>query len=329
MTSPEPLRRDWAEIAAAQEQVLGRQQALGAGLTPDAWDYRLGRGWQSIGPGVTVLHTGEPTDAQLRWAAVLHMGERSALTGDAALVAYGVKRLTFTVHDVAVPAGAGLGWVRHKEITVRPWQLSRIEELTSPRPGVPVLKLEVALLHAAARAPSDREAERRVAMVVQQRLTTPGRIRTELEQMPRLRRRRLICVVLDDVEFGAHAESELEFLRFCRRNGIPEPDEMQVKVRANGTKYLDARYRKQRVSVEVDGAHHMWVEQWDADALRTLELAAETRGTDELLVRLTSGNMRHSEPEVATALRSLLLGGSSGDRPYATAGDPLMFTGPP
>lgn len=308
MTTPEPEEepRTWRDIAGDQDQVLDRGQALAHGLTADAWDWRLGRDWTSVGRGVAVLHTGDPTPSQLRWAAALHGGTDAALTGDAALTAHGVKRLSVVIHDVAVPAGRHLAWVRHPLLTVRPWQVSHLHDLVSPRPGVPLLRPEVAVLHAAARAPSDREAEKRVAMVVQQRITTAGRIRTALAAMPRLRRRRLLAVVLDDIELGAHAESELDFLRFCRRNGLPEPDALQVKARANGTKYLDARYEKQRVNVELDGAHHMWVEQWDADTLRSLELAVGARGSGEQLVRLTGGNLRHSEPRVAALLRQLL-----------------------
>lgn len=310
MTSPDrdeaPLT--WRDIADEQDDVLGRQQALATGLTPDAWDWRIQHEWTSIGKGVAVLHTGDPTPAQLRWAAVVHAGRAAALTGDAALVVHGVKRLSFVIHDVAVPAGRHVVWVRDPLLTMRPWQLTHLSDLVSPRPGVPVLKAEVAVLHAAARAASDREAEKRIAMVVQQRVTTAGRIREAVAKMPRLRRRQLIATVLDDVELGAHAESELDFLRFCRRNGLPEPDELQVKVRANGIKYLDARYRGQRVGVELDGAHHMWVEQWDADTLRSLELAVSSRGNGEQLVRLTSGNLRHSEARVAELLRTLLCG---------------------
>ena len=309
MTAPKPERPllTWRELAAEQDQVLGRTQALRHGLSPDAWDWRIAHDWTPVGRGVAVLHTGEPTPSQLRWAAVVHMGGSAALTGDAALQLWGVKRLPFVVHDVAVEAGRHLAWVRTPELTVRPWQLTHLEGLTSPRPGLPVLKVAAAVLHAAARAPSDREAEKRIALVVQQRLTTPARIREALVAMPRLRRRQLLLVVLDDVEHGAHAESELGFLRFCRRNGLPSPDDLQVRVRAGGTKYLDARYRRQRVSIELDGAHHQWVEQWDADTLRSLQLAVTSRGTGELLIRLTGGNLRHSEPEVAQLLRELLL----------------------
>jgi hypothetical protein len=306
MTSPEKRALSWQQIAEDQDGVLGRMQALSSGLTGAGWDWRVGRDWTAIGDGVAVLNTGTPTASQLRWAAVVHAGPGAALTGDAALVAWGAKRLAVAVHDVAVPERRHVRWVRDPSLTMRPRRVRGLAELVSPRPGVPLVHVHVAALHAAERAPSDREAEHRIAMVVQQRLTTAARIRAALELMPRLRRRGLLRVVLDDVELGAHAGSELDYLRFCRRNGLPEPDDLQVRVRANGVKYLDARYRKQRVSIELDGAHHLWVEQWDADALRSLELAAATSGSGEQLHRLTQGMLRHSEAAVAQALRVIL-----------------------
>ncbi|MCW2499913.1 MAG: hypothetical protein JWN87_1589 [Frankiales bacterium] len=75
-------------------------------------------------------------------------------------------------------------------------------------------------------------------------------------------------------------------------------------MRAGGVRYLDARYRRQRVTVELDGAHHRLVGQWEADALRTLHVLASAR--DEQLVRLTRGNLRHDEPVVAQLLGQLL-----------------------
>lgn len=149
-------------------------------------------------------------------------------------------------------------------------------------------------------------AEWRLAAVVQQGLSAPCLIRAALDLMPVLPRRRLIRTALDDIELGAHAASELQFLRFCRRNGLPCPDEMQLRVRAAGTHYLDAHYRRQKLSFEIDGAHHRWVANWEADAMRSLKLAAARRPSGEQVLRITPAAMRHDGPELARALRLLL-----------------------
>jgi hypothetical protein len=162
-----------------------------------------------------------------------------------------------------------------------------------------------AVLHAAAWATSDRDAEWRVAASVQKGITAAGLLRSTLAEMPTLRRRALIRSVLYDVEFGAHAGSELQFLRFCRAYELPRPDELQVRVRSGkATHYLDVRYRRQQTTVELDGAHHRDVATWEADALRSLRLASAMPG--ERVLRLTPGMLRHDGAEVAALLRSIL-----------------------
>lgn len=167
------------------------------------------------------------------------------------------------------------------------------------------MSAHAAALQAAAWAESDRAAEWRIAAAVQRRITAVPLLRETLAEMPRLKRHALVLAVLDDVERGAHAGSELQFLRFCRSHGLPLPDELQVRVRAGGaTHFLDARYRRQQVTVEVDGAHHRDVASWESDALRSLRVAAAMPG--ERLLRLTPGMLRHDGDEVAALLRSIL-----------------------
>lgn len=306
----DPARRrpDWRRTAAEQDRVLARWQALEGGLSPDAWDWRLGRSWTSPVPGVAVLHSGAISEREAGWAAVLTCGPGASLSGDAGLRERGMKRIPEGAFDVAISrTRTAVEAKLNSGRLVKPHRLSRPERWQAVQDGLPVLSMHACVLHAAAWASSDRWAEHRLASAVQQRLTAVPLLRATLAQMPKLARRELVLTVLDDVELGAHATSELEFLRFCRRNGLPEPDELQVRVRAGGTtRFLDGRYRRQRISVEVDGGYHLLVEAWDADALRTLELAVAQRGSGDQLIRITQSNLRHDEPTVARLLRTLL-----------------------
>jgi hypothetical protein len=117
----------------------------------------------------------------------------------------------------------------------------------------------------------------------------------------------LVRLVLDDVELGAHARTELDFLAFLRRNNLPLPDRLQFEVRANGVRYLDAWWEKQRVGAEIDGAHHMEVGSWDDDTLRANEVVVAQRHDRVMLLRVTAGNMRHKEAELAKQFRASLL----------------------
>lgn len=296
----------WQETAEQQDGVLARRQALAAGMTAAAWEWKLGTDrWRLALPGVAVAHNGPPSERQLAWAACLHAGEESAVSGDALLRLLGMKGNLGESIDVVIPRrrravpgqlfGETAFSVRRTDVPEgrRTWLL-----------GLPVVDQHLALLHAAAWAATDRAAEWRVAAAVQQRIAAVPRLRTALAELPRLPRRRLLRAVLDDVEHGAHAGSELAYLRFCRKHRLPEPDVMQLKVRAGSMRYLDARYLRQRVTLELDGTHHRDAGQWEADALRTLQLAVAMPGERQL--RLTMGNLRHDGDEVARLLHQLL-----------------------
>ncbi len=298
----------WELIAAAQDGVLARRQALRAGMPRTLWDSRLQTGrWCVAGRGVAFTHAGTPTPRQWRWAAALAGGPRAALTGDVALVEHGVRRVPLRTYDVALPGDqhltASLPRAPHPLVLRRIAVLAHVRQ---PGDDLPCVTPHVAALHAAAWAPTDRAAELRVVLAVQQRVTAVPLLRSALDLLPALPRRGVIRVVLGEIEGGAQAASELEFLRFCRRHGLPLPDALQVRVRAGGTRYLDGRYARQRVALEVDGAYHLWAETWNADALRSLHLAVAARGTGEQVLRVTTTMLRYDAAVTADLLRALL-----------------------
>lgn len=297
---------DLDDLLRKQDRVLTRAQALDAGLTKHAWDYRLTTTWRSLVAGVAVTHTGEPTQTQRLWAAVLHAGTDARLSGDAVLALLGHPVEPEGI-DVAIPHARRVEAFHLRDGTeVRVKRVRHLDQLQAPFGGIPVLSRHVAVLHAASWASSDRKAEWRIASMVQRRLSAVPLLRAALELQPRLPRRALIRTVLDDVELGAHAASELAFLRFLRRHGLPLPDELQRRVRTEGgPAYLDARYRRQRVTFEVDGAHHRDAGTWEADALRALRVGVALAG--ERVYRLTMANLRHDEEEVAALLHEILL----------------------
>lgn len=302
----------WRELLGQQDGVLSRVQALAAGLSEDAWQWQIETGrWQRVLPGVAVAHSGEVSDRQRAWAAVLHAGHGAALTADAALIEHGLKLDRSDVVHVAVPhrrvvrpqvMATGQG-----DELLRPHRLRNLATWLHPARTPSMLRVAPAALHAVAWAPSARAGEWRLAAVVQQRLVRVGDLRAALEQMPRLERRALIRDVLDDVELGAHAASELDFLRFLRRHELPLPDRLQRPVRVGKVRYLDAWWDKQRVTAEIDGAHHRSVAAWNADVLRANSVVIREQHDRVLLLRFTRGNLRHDELEVAAQLREALL----------------------
>jgi very-short-patch-repair endonuclease len=71
-------------------------------------------------------------------------------------------------------------------------------------------------------------------------------------------------------------------------------------------RYLDAWWERQRVTVEIDGAHHRLVGTWDADSLRGNDVVLAERHDRILLLRYTTGNLRHDDAQVAQQLREAL-----------------------
>ena len=297
-----------------QDGVLTRRQALAAGLSEDQWQWRLDAArWQPLLPGVVVTHTGSVTPAQQSWAAVLVCGAGACLSGDAALASSGMALGELGVLHVAVPedrvvvprllSGNGTTPVR-----VAPRRVRDLSTLRHPARLPPAVRVPPAVLHAAAWAPSDRAAEWRVAAAVQQRRASAADLRRALAAMPRLRRHALIATVLDDVVLGAHAASELDFLRFLRRWRLPAPDCLQRPVRLGTVRYLDAWWERQRVAAELDGAHHRTVAAWEGDLLRTNDVLVAGRTHGTTLLRFTTGNLRHDGERVAAQLAAVLLG---------------------
>lgn len=113
-----------------------------------------------------------------------------------------------------------------------------------------------------------------LAAAVQQRLTTAALLRDLLARFPTIARRALIATALDDIEGGSHSLPELEFIAAVRAAGLPEPDRQAIWARQDGRAYLDARWSRARLTVEIDGIGHLDPETWVADVERQNELVA-------------------------------------------------------
>jgi very-short-patch-repair endonuclease len=305
--------RPWQELVAAQDGVLTRQQALHGGMSEDQWQWRLDtERWQPLLPGIVVTHTGPVTLRQQCWAAVFVAGRGACLSGDAALVEFGLSLGPLKGLHLAVPYGRSvtprlLATPGAAPVRVQAHGVTRLDELRHPARLPPTVRAAAAVLHAAAWAASDRAAEWRVAAAVQQRLVQPQDVRRTLGGLPRLPRRGLIATVLDDVEHGAHAASELDLLRFLRRWQLPPPDRLQRPMRLGRVRYLDAWWERQRVAAEMDGAHHRTVSTWNEDVLRANDVIVAGRHDGTVLLRFTSGNLRHDAARVAGQLAAVLL----------------------
>ena len=142
-----------------------------------------------------------------------------------------------------------------------------------------------------------------LAVACQQRRVTAAEIFEALAVTPTVRRRSLIRATLADIDGGAHALSEIDFVELCRRYRLPVPDLQERRHDADGrARYLDAYWKRWCLHAEVDGAHHMEVGHWAADMLRQNQVWI----SGDRILRFPAWLIRAHPDEVAAQVRAAL-----------------------
>jgi hypothetical protein len=270
--------------------------------------------WRAVCRGIVATGNGRLGHDQRLWVAVLAAGKGALLAGATAAAEAGVRGLRAEPLHVVVPATrhgstlmAGMpldmpGVVVHRS-SVLP--RSHVQHARPPRTST-----ARSLVDAAGWARTVDEARIVLAAGCQQRRVTPGELREVVEALPRIRRRAMILETTNDIEGGAEALSEINFVKLCRRFGLPRPDLQEKRRDASGrTRYLDAYWREWRLHVEVDGAHHMDVRHWAADMARQNEVWI----AGDRILRFPAWLVRARPKEVADQLRAALM--AAGWRP--------------
>lgn len=268
----EALRRLLGDELAAQDGVVSRRQLEDHGALPhDLKRWVRRRLLSPIHRGVFVDHTGALSDGQCAWAAVLACGPGAALClvgrpGPLLHVAIDASR------RVVAPAGVRLHRLRDLQSQVR-WSASP-----------PRLLPECDVLLGIDLAGDEEEVVRLLSDAVRTRVTTAARLRVAVAGRTRLRHRRLVLAVLDDVERGTHSVLEHRYLRDIERaHGLPTGTWQQRRTVEGRVEYSDVRYEPFTFGVELDG--RTGHEGWDAenrDARRDLDQAAEGWATVRL-----------------------------------------------
>ncbi len=253
-------------LARSQADVLSRAQLYAAGVTRAEVraNVRAGR-WVLLGRHCVRTQNGAMTDQATWWSAVLEGGPRAFLDGETALLAAGLEHFESTRLRVSVPRGAR---TRHRGTRVDIRQTRRWCPDDIVGSGVPRARPAVAAVRAALWARSDRQATLLLTMSVQQELCDVAGLAEQLLRVRRDRRRSLVQGVLLDLLGGATSLGELDVLAGCRERGLPEPEAQVLRRTPNGAYYLDFRWPRWRVVLEVDGIQHAWVQQVVPDALR-------------------------------------------------------------
>ena len=252
-----PERRELARTAAfTTDGVTSRDALLALGLTHADVRTEVAAGrWRCHGLQTVALHCGPIEADALRWQAIWETGAGvAALDGVTALQVAGLTQLRRRGGPcVCRPHGDGQGRTGRPVPQGDP---ATPDELVGA-PASPAHRPAVAALRAASWAVSDRQAALVLLMTVQQRLATPRQLLEVSARMPGRRRRRFVDA------------------RACRRSRRG-PVAGRARLRANvpgsrtsraprtgrsgrgprGRIYLDVRWAKSRLVVEIDGAQH-------------------------------------------------------------------------
>jgi very-short-patch-repair endonuclease len=258
-------------LAQEQGEAVSRTQLYAAGFTRGEVRAQIrARRWQALGSHCVVLHTGPLTLQARLWSGVLEGGPRALLDGASAVVAAGLEHFEPGRIRVSVPRGAR---IRHRGTSVDIRQTRRWAPDDREPGGLPRTRVPVAAIRAALWARSNKQATLILVMTVQQGLATPQQLSVEMLRIRRDKRRGLLHGVLLDLLGGVRSLGELDVIRGLRQRGIPEPDLQVLRRTPSGTYYLDFRWGRWRLVVEVDGIQHSWVENLVDDALRQNSVA--------------------------------------------------------
>ncbi len=225
-----------------------------------------------------VLHNGPFTGLQRCWAVLLNAGAGAALCARTALELDGMQGWTDDRIHVLVHRGT------HVPVLpgVKVHESRRYEPGRDLHPAAtpPRTRTERSAIDAAAWSRSSRTACGLVAAVVQQRLALPHRLMDELAVVGRVRHFKVLGRALGDIA-GGTALSEIDFVRLCRRYGLPEPRRQRIRRDSSGRRrYLDSEFLARdgtTVVVEVDGAVHLLVQTYwdDMDRQNSLTVRGE------------------------------------------------------
>lgn len=292
-----------ADLVARQSGMVARRQLLALELDADRVRNQVAAGrWVLRSPRVLSTTTGELTWRQRCWLGVLHAGPHSLIASLTAAGMWGLER--WTRPHVTVLVDDELSFEPVPGIS---FFLSRrpLDLLSSSRDGLPLVRLEAAILLFAAYEASPRAAHGVLAAAVQQRLTTATRLEEWIDLLRPLRRARALRRSLVDIGSGAHSAAELTVRRMCWRHRLALPHRQTPRMdRAGRRRWTDCEWDLPGGGVlilEVDGSFHLEVEQWSADIRRARRLTSRHR----IVVRCTCYELHYEDHEVAADLIAL------------------------
>lgn len=257
--------------------------------------------WRPLNEHVLVTHNGPLTREQSLWAVDLSAPGLHALCGLTGMASWGVTGFRSDEVHVLVPRGGHVLPVDGVAVDVHESRRFTEDDVSHGRAPA-VTSLPRSTLDAAVWAPDRWTAFRILVAPVQQRKARPDRLREELLATGRVRYRRELLALASDLCGGAEALSEVEFLRYCRRHGLPRPECQRRMDSAGRWRYLDATFRRKDgtlLRVEIDGGIHLSLTVRSRDTIKDND--ANLSG--KLVLRYASAAIYADDPQVLAQIR--------------------------
>lgn len=244
----------WRSQLQSQSGVISRQQAIGAGFTEKAIDWRLRSGaWRRLHRSAYAAFTGDPSREGRLWAAVLRAGPGAVLSHETAAEIHHLTNQPSTRIHITVPFERRPGQRRripeviiHRSRHLRPeWQ---------PPWRLPRTSVEDTVLDLVAQARTFDDAYGWISRAVGRRLTSPQSLSKALAARSRIRWRAWIAAALQDAADGVHSPLERNYVYGVERaHGLPTAQRQVKRRHGSRTRYLDNLYEGYGLCVELDG----------------------------------------------------------------------------
>jgi len=281
-------------LAAAQAGLISSAQGRIFGLGEESVRRLVRQGhWSRVSEGVYDLRPGAESTEKAIWAAALRAGDPCAVGGEAALRLYGLDR---PLEQIVV-------WVpddrRPRSDPAVAMRRDRIGRLARRRGLLPRIRAEDAVIDVAERLGAE-EAVGLISEAVRRRLVTLGSLRATISDRSRVRNRKLLLALVDDLD-GIESTLEYVYRRDVERaHGLPRARRQKSVSRGTRT---DVLYDEYAVLIELDGK----VGHLDsASAFRDLRRDNAHAQREWLTLRYGAGDVRGRPCEVAMQAAAVL-----------------------
>lgn len=264
-----------AVLCGARVVRVAQLEQLGLRRSTIAQRCRPGGPWQSLCPGVVLLHNAPPVRDDRRRGGLLHAGPGAVITGLDALELHGMRRVPQPSGPVRLLVAPERRVVGHGLVVVE--RTTRLP-VAQPSARWPLAPLPRALWDFARDVRHRDQIRSAVAEAVQRRLCTPAALAAELAAGNQ-RYVTLPRAVLEEIGDGVRSVAEATARRLVLHSALPRPLWNPTLVDARTGRFIavpDAWFDEVGLAWEIDSAEwHLSPEDHEETLARRVRMTAE------------------------------------------------------